>query len=129
MEILKILIFWISFIIVVLGINCFIIPVLVNIIISLVGKLFKWEFIKGFIKDVKEDNYVVEYKINDNSKSIIEIKKTFLKKEIGNNISLLRRKGKDKIISYDFNLRLLYWIIRIIITPIFIVSILSSIFM
>lgn len=129
MEILKILIFWISFIIVVLGINCFIIPVLVNIIISLVGKLFKWEFIKGFIKDVKEDNYVVEYKINDNSKSIIEIKKTLLKKEIGNNISLLRRKGKDKIISYDFNLRLLYWIIRIIITPIFIVSILSSIFM
>lgn len=129
MEILKILIFWISFIIVVLGINCFIIPVLVNIIISLVGKLFKWEFIKGLIKDVKEDNYVVEYKINDNSKSIIEIKKTFLKKEIGNNISLLRRKGKDKIISYDFNLRLLYWIIRIIITPIFIVSILSSIFM
>ena len=87
MEILKILIFWISFIIVVLGINCFIIPVLVNIIISLVGKLFKWEFIKGLIKDVKEDNYVVEYKINDNSKSIIEIKKTFLKKEIGNNIS------------------------------------------
>ena len=129
MEILKILIFWISFIIVVLGINCFIIPVLVNIIISLVGKLFKWEFIKGLIKDVKEDNYVVEYKINDNSKSKIENKKTFLKKEIGNNISLLRRKGKDKIISYDFNLRLLYWIIRIIITPIFIVSILSSIFM
>ena len=129
METLKILIFWISFIIVVLGINCFIIPVLVNLIISLVGKLFKWEFIKGLIKDVKEDNYVVEYKINDNSKSIIEIKKTFLKKEIGNNISLLRRKGKDKIISYDFNLRLLYWIIRIIITPIFIVSILSSIFM
>ena len=129
METLKILIFWISFIIVVLGINCFIIPVLVNLIISLVGKLFKWEFIKGFIKDVKEDNYVVEYKINDNSKSIIEIKKTLLKKEIGNNISLLRRKGKDKIISYDFNLRLLYWIIRIIITPIFIVSIFSSIFM
>lgn len=128
METLKILIFWISFIIVVLGINCFIIPVLVNLIISLVGKLFKWEFIKGLIKDVKEDNYVVEYKINDNSKSIIEIKKTFLKKEIGNNISLLRRKGKDKIISYDFNLRLLYWIIRIIITPIFIVSIFSSIF-
>lgn len=129
METLKILIFWISFIIVVLGINCFIIPVLVNLIISLVGKLFKWEFIKGLIKDVKEDNYVVEYKINDNSKSIIEIKKTLLKKEIGNNISLLRRKGKDKIISYDFNLRLLYWIIRIIITPIFIVSIFSSIFM
>lgn len=129
METLKILIFWISFIIVVLGINCFIIPVFVNLIIFLVGKLFKWEFIKGFIKDVKEDNYVVEYKINDNSKSIIEIKKTLLKKEIGNNISLLRRKGKDKIISYDFNLRLLYWIIRIIITPIFIVSILSSIFM
>ena len=129
METLKILIFWISFIIVVLGINCFIIPVLVNLIISLVGKLFKWEFIKGFIKDVKEDNYVVEYKINDNSKSIIEIKKTLLKKEIGNNISLLRRKGKDKIISYDFNLRLLYWIIRIIITPIFIVSIFSNIFM
>lgn len=129
METLKILIFWISFIIVVLGINCFIIPVLVNIIISLVGKLFKWEFIKGLIKDVKEDNYVVEYKINDNSKSIIEIKKTLLKKEIGNNISLLRRKGKDKIISYDFNLRLLYWIIRIIVTPIFIVSIFSSIFM
>ena len=129
METLKILIFWISFIIVVLGINCFIIPVFVNLIIFLVGKLFKWEFIKGFIKDVKEDNYVVEYKINDNSKSIIEIKKTFLKKEIGNNISLLRRKGKDKIISYDFNLRLLYWIIRIIITPIFIVSIFSSIFM
>ncbi len=128
METLKILIFWISFIIVVLGINCFIIPVLVNLIISLVGKLFKCEFIKGFIKDVKEDNYVVEYKINDNSKSIIEIKKTLLKKEIGNNISLLRRKGKDKIISYDFNLRLLYWIIRIIITPIFIVSIFSSIF-
>ena len=128
METLKILIFWISFIIVVLGINCFIIPVLVNLIISLVGKLFKWEFIKGFIKDVKEDNYVVEYKINDNSKSIIEIKKILLKKEIGNNISLLRRKGKDKIISYDFNLRLLYWIIRIIITPIFIVSIFSSIF-
>lgn len=129
METLKILIFWISFIIVVLGINCFIIPVFVNLIIFLVGKLFKWEFIKGFIKDVKEDNYVVEYKINDNSKSIIEIKKTLLKKEIGNNISLLRRKGKDKIISYDFNLRLLYWIIRIIITPIFIVSIFSSIFM
>lgn len=128
METLKILIFWISFIIVVLGINCFIIPVFVNLIIFLVGKLFKWEFIKGFIKDVKEDNYVVEYKINDNSKSIIEIKKTLLKKEIGNNISLLRRKGKDKIISYDFNLRLLYWIIRIIITPIFIVSIFSSIF-
>ena len=128
METLKILIFWISFIIVVLGINCFIIPILVNLIISLVGKLFKWEFIKGFIKDVKEDNYVVEYKINDNSKSIIEIKKTLLKKEIGNNISLLRRKGKDKIISYDFNLSLLYWIIRIIITPIFIVSIFSSIF-
>ena len=65
METLKILIFWISFIIVVLGINCFIIPVLVNLIISLVGRLFKWEFIKGFIKDVKEDNYVVlEKKVN-----------------------------------------------------------------